>query len=88
MRAPGVAVEVVEGESPEEIEHSGGGAAHAVMNGKQMARLAADLAKRMFILPWLTRPPVGVAELSKLVGRATASTIEPGEPGAPLRRRG
>lgn len=33
---------------------------------KQMARMAGGLAKRIFVLPWLTRPPVGVAELSRL----------------------
>jgi arsenite/tail-anchored protein-transporting ATPase len=35
---------------------------------KQMARMAAGLAKRSFIVPWLTRPPIGVAELAKMVG--------------------
>ena len=34
---------------------------------KQMERLSSGLAKRIFILPWLTRPPIGVVELSKLV---------------------
>ncbi len=34
---------------------------------KQMERMAAGLAKRIFILPWLTRPPIGFVELSKLV---------------------
>jgi arsenite-transporting ATPase len=34
---------------------------------KQMERMAAGLAKRIFTLPWLTRPPIGFAELSKLV---------------------
>jgi len=34
---------------------------------KQMARMAAGLAKRSFIVPWLTRPPIGGAELAKLV---------------------
>jgi arsenite-transporting ATPase len=34
---------------------------------KQMERMAAGLAKRSFTLPWLTVPPIGVAELSKLV---------------------
>ncbi|MEO8387833.1 MAG: arsenical pump-driving ATPase [Polaromonas sp.] len=33
----------------------------------QMGRMSGGLAKRIFILPWLTRPPVGVAELSSLV---------------------
>jgi len=34
---------------------------------KQMERLSAGLAKRLFILPWLTLPPIGFDELSKLV---------------------
>jgi len=34
---------------------------------KQMARMAAGLAKRIFTLPWLTVPPIGFAELCKLV---------------------
>jgi len=34
---------------------------------KQMERMSAGLAKRIFILPWLTRPPIGFVELSKLV---------------------
>ena len=34
---------------------------------KQVQRLAAGLAKRMFTLAWLTVPPIGFAELSKLV---------------------
>jgi arsenite-transporting ATPase len=34
---------------------------------RQMARMADGLAQRTFIIPWLTRAPVGVAELSRLV---------------------
>jgi arsenite-transporting ATPase len=34
---------------------------------KQMERMSAGLAKRIFMLPWLTRPPIGFVELSKLV---------------------
>jgi arsenite-transporting ATPase len=34
---------------------------------KQMARMSAGLAQRVFTLPWLTRPPIGFAELSRLV---------------------
>jgi arsenite-transporting ATPase len=34
---------------------------------KQMVRMSEGLAKRIFVLPWLTRPPIGFAELSKLV---------------------
>jgi arsenite-transporting ATPase len=34
-----------------------------------MERMAAGLAKRIFTLAWLTVPPIGYAELSKLVGK-------------------
>lgn len=34
---------------------------------KQMERMANGLAKRIFTLPWFTEPPIGVAELSKLI---------------------
>ncbi|MCE9661691.1 MAG: arsenical pump-driving ATPase [Burkholderiales bacterium] len=34
---------------------------------RQMARMAGGLAKRTFLVPWLTRPPIGVEELSNLV---------------------
>ena len=34
---------------------------------RQMARMADGLAQRTFTIPWLTRAPVGIAELSKLV---------------------
>ena len=34
---------------------------------KQMERMAAGLAKRIFALPWLNVPPIGFTELSKLV---------------------
>ena len=34
---------------------------------RQMERIAAGLAKRVFTLPWLTVPPIGFTELSKLV---------------------
>jgi len=36
---------------------------------KQMARMHAGLAKRIFMLPWLTEPPVGVAALARLVAK-------------------
>jgi arsenite-transporting ATPase len=41
---------------------------------KQMDRMAGGLAKRIFVLPWLTRPPVGVAALSRLVAPAAAAS--------------
>jgi len=34
---------------------------------KQMQRLFTGLARRLFVLPWLTRAPIGSVELSKLV---------------------
>lgn len=36
---------------------------------KQMDRMSTGMAKRIFTIPWLTRPPVGFNELSKLVTR-------------------
>lgn len=36
---------------------------------KQIERMSGGLAKRIFVLPWLARPPIGFAELSKLVLR-------------------
>jgi len=41
---------------------------------KQMDRMAAGLARRIFTLPWLTVPPIGLVELSKLV-RAAAPPV-------------
>lgn len=38
---------------------------------KQIERMSGGLAKRLFTLPWLTVPPIGFTELSKLVS-ATA----------------
>ena len=42
---------------------------------RQIARMASGLAARIFTVPWLTVPPVGLAELSKLAGQA--SPVEP-----------
>jgi arsenite-transporting ATPase len=36
---------------------------------EQIDRMAAGLAKRTFTVPWLTVPPIGFVELSKLVVR-------------------
>lgn len=36
---------------------------------KQMERISTGLARRIFTLPWLTVPPIGFAELSKLVSK-------------------
>ncbi|MEP7298688.1 MAG: ArsA-related P-loop ATPase [Burkholderiales bacterium] len=42
---------------------------------KQMERMSAGLTKRLFALPWLTVPPIGFVELSKLV-RETSRAAE------------
>lgn len=34
---------------------------------RQMQRMSTGLARRQFIVPWLTSPPIGLVELSKLV---------------------
>jgi len=41
---------------------------------EQMERMAAGLARRSFIVPWLTRPPIGVAELSGMVSHLPADS--------------
>jgi arsenite-transporting ATPase len=40
---------------------------------RQMARMAAGLARRIFTLAWLTVPPIGFAELSRLVRKPIAA---------------
>jgi len=40
---------------------------------RQSARIAAGLARRTFVLPWLPEPPVGVAALGALAGPQTLS---------------
>lgn len=44
---------------------------------KQMKRMSAGLAERLFVLPWLTRPPIGFVELSQLVTFITAKKESP-----------
>ncbi len=39
---------------------------------RQMTRMASGLAKRMFIVPWRVRAPIGFVELSALVSQTTA----------------
>ena len=39
---------------------------------KQIERMTAGLARRLFTLPWLTVPPIGFAALSRLVSKAPA----------------
>ncbi|MCU0921404.1 MAG: arsenical pump-driving ATPase [Burkholderiaceae bacterium] len=38
---------------------------------KQMERMSAGLTQHIFMLPWLTRPPIGFVELSKLVSKGS-----------------
>jgi arsenite-transporting ATPase len=38
---------------------------------RQMARMSAGLANRTFTVAWLTRPPIGLVELGKLVDRGS-----------------
>jgi len=45
-------------------------AARLAGEAKQMERMAHGLARRLFTLPWLTVPPIGFAELSRLVAKA------------------
>ena len=42
---------------------------------KQIERMNSGLAKRIFTLPWLTVPPIGFAELSKLVVTPDVKTV-------------
>lgn len=43
----------------------------------QMERLAAGLARRMFTIPWLTTPPIGLAALSALIRKPSAVAVTP-----------
>ena len=47
-------------------------AARLVGERRQMARMAAGLARRSFVVPWLTRPPIGIPELGRMVASPTA----------------
>jgi arsenite-transporting ATPase len=38
---------------------------------RQLERIASGLARRIFTVPWLPVPPIGIAALSKLAGRPT-----------------
>jgi arsenite-transporting ATPase len=42
---------------------------------KQMQRMASGLATRTYIVPWRTRPPIGLIELSKLVNQPPDTEI-------------
>ena len=43
---------------------------------KQLERMSTGLAKRLFTLPWLTVPPIGFVELSKLVSAITPAAAQ------------
>jgi arsenite-transporting ATPase len=43
---------------------------------RQLARMSSGLATRIFMIPWLTRPPVGCGELAKLAGRTLQQFID------------
>jgi arsenite-transporting ATPase len=47
---------------------------------KQIERLSAGLARRLYVLPWLAVPPVGLDRLARLVG-APAPADETRGPG-------
>jgi arsenite/tail-anchored protein-transporting ATPase len=47
---------------------------------KQIERMTAGLAQRLYALPWLAVPPIGLGELSKLVC-APASLVKPAPSG-------
>ena len=43
---------------------------------RQIERMSAGLAQRLYALPWLSVPPIGLGELSKLVCvTAPAATV-------------
>jgi len=44
---------------------------------KQIERMSAGLAKRLFALPWLTVPPIGLGALSKLVSNPLPTATVP-----------
>jgi len=44
---------------------------------KQLERINAGLARRLFTLPWLTVPPIGLEALSRLVSRTQTATTHP-----------
>ena len=48
-------------------------AARLANERSQIKRMATGLAKRIFMLPWLTRPPIGFVELSKLVSSSSGA---------------
>ena len=45
---------------------------------RQIARMAAGLARRLYALPWLAVPPIGLGELSRLVRAPAPAAAQPG----------
>ena len=45
---------------------------------RQVERIGAGLAQRLFALPWLTVPPIGLRELSRLAGAAADTPARSG----------
>jgi arsenite/tail-anchored protein-transporting ATPase len=43
---------------------------------QQIARLSAGLARRLYALPWLAVPPIGLGELAKLVGASAPTATD------------
>lgn len=44
---------------------------------RQTARIAGGLARRIFVLPWLAEPPVGVQALGVLAGLSASTALTP-----------
>jgi len=45
-------------------------AARLALEHAQMARIESGLARRIFVVPWLTEPPVGIAALARMTAAA------------------
>jgi arsenite-transporting ATPase len=50
---------------------------------RQIERMAAGVARRLVVLPWLTVPPVGLQALSALVAAPQSAKPEPAVPKTP-----
>jgi arsenite/tail-anchored protein-transporting ATPase len=49
----------------------------------QAARMSDGLARRLFAVPWLATPPIGLAELSKLASHSPTKATSPASEGPP-----
>ena len=52
---------------------------------QQIKRIGAGLAQRVYTLPWLTRPPIGLAALSALVRAPEGAAVAPPTSATPTR---